>query len=168
MTFFRRGMQPQNAFTATTIRFVPHFESLRISWTHNSLMSEGVERFIDEFLPIIRQNNPHVKFVLLRTHTECDPFIVGEYAWLRSRRKRCSWRTKHQVLSMVEEMSIGGDYRPGKKRGVNKRLPRGQELWDTETMGHDVYKIYSKWKDDPKDPNEITAVNHPHFVHRKY
>lgn len=42
---------------------------------------------------------------------------------------------------MVEEMAIGGDYREGLKRGVNKRLPRGQELWDTETMGHNVYQV---------------------------
>ncbi|VDM27003.1 unnamed protein product [Toxocara canis] len=71
-------MQPQNGFTASTIRFVPHFRALRISWTHNSLMSEGVEQFVHEFLPVIRENNPHIDFVLLRTHTECDPFIVGE------------------------------------------------------------------------------------------
>lgn len=29
----------------------------------------------------------------------------------------------------------------GKKRGVNRRLPRGQEIWDTETMGHNVFEV---------------------------
>ncbi|KAK0396191.1 hypothetical protein QR680_001615 [Steinernema hermaphroditum] len=161
-------MQPTNTFTANTIRFVPHFLALRVSWTHNSLMSEGMEQFVEEHLPQIRENNPRIKFILQRTHTECDPFVVGEYAYLRSRRKRCSWKTAHQVLSMVEEMSIGGDYRPGKKLGVNRRLPRGLELWDTETMGHDVFHVHSKWKADPKDPEAVTSMNHPNLVFRKY
>ncbi|KHJ91970.1 hypothetical protein OESDEN_08150 [Oesophagostomum dentatum] len=115
-----------------------------------------------------QENNPQIKYFLHRTYTECDPFVVGEYTWMRSRRKRVSWRSKHQVLSMVEEMAVGGDYRPGLKRGVNKRLPRGQELWDTETMGHDVFKVYSKWKADEDDLRMPTSDKHPHFVYRKY
>ncbi|TMS35891.1 hypothetical protein L596_003183 [Steinernema carpocapsae] len=163
-----QAMQPRNAFTANAIRFAPHFLSLRVSWTHNSLMSQGVEQFVEEFLPQIRENNPRMKFFLERTHTQCDPFVVGEYAHLRFRKKRCSWKTPHQVLSMVEEFSIGGDYRPGKKRGVNRRLPRGLELWDTETMGHNVFEVYSKWKADPKDPDVVTSANHPSLIYRKY
>ncbi|KAL6735963.1 hypothetical protein Aduo_006362 [Ancylostoma duodenale] len=160
--------RPHNAASAALIRFVPNFVALRLSWTQNSLRSEGLEQFVEEFLPIIRENNPQVKYFLHRTYTECDPFVYGEYTWLRSRRKRVSWRSKHQVLSMVEEMAVGGDYRPGLKRGVNKRLPRGQELWDTETIGHDVFKVHSKWKADEDDLQMPLAQNHPHFVYRKY
>ncbi|CAJ0607044.1 unnamed protein product [Cylicocyclus nassatus] len=160
--------RPHNAVTAALIKFVPNFVALRLSWTQNSLKSEGLEQFVEEYLPVIRENNPQIKYFLHRTYTECDPFVVGEYTWMRSRRKRVSWRSKHQVLSMVEEMAVGGDYRPGKKRGVNRRLPRGQELWDTETMGHDVFKIQSKWKADEDDLRMPIAAKHPNFVYRKY
>lgn len=84
-------MRPQNAASAALIRFVPHFVGLRLSWTQNSLKSEGVEQFVEEFLPIIRlvgievyrlpfyrENNPQIKYFLQRTYTECDPFVVGE------------------------------------------------------------------------------------------
>ncbi|CAI5441646.1 unnamed protein product [Caenorhabditis angaria] len=165
-------MQVQNAASAKIIRFVPHFVSLRLSWTHNDLKAEGLEQFVEEFLPVIRENNPQVKYFMQRSYTTCDPFVVGEYKWLRHRKKRVSWKSKEQVLSMVEEMSIGGDYREGYKRGVNKRLPRGQELWDTETMGHDIFQVYSKWKADETPKNEedlpITAKTHPNFTFRKY
>ncbi|MFH4973341.1 hypothetical protein AB6A40_000050 [Gnathostoma spinigerum] len=162
-----KAMIPQNLAVVEKIRFVPHFVSLRISWTHNSLASQGVERFVDEMLPRIRENNSQIKYYLHRTHTECDPFVVGEYKWLRFVRRRCAWKTIHQVLAAVEEMSVGGDFRPGRKRGVQRRLPRCQELWDTETMGHDVFKVLSKWKGDPPNPDEIHSLNHPHLIHRK-
>ncbi|WKX94343.1 hypothetical protein Q1695_011530 [Nippostrongylus brasiliensis] len=160
--------RPHNAASAALIKFVPNFVALRLSWTQNSLRSEGMEQFVEEFLPTIRENNPQVKYFLHRTYTECDPFVVGEYTWMRHRKKRVSWRSKHQVLSMVEEMAVGGDYRPGLKRGVNRRLPRGQELWDTETIGHDVFKVMSKWKADEDDLDMPTSEKHPHFVYRKY
>ncbi|CAI4222450.1 unnamed protein product [Auanema sp. JU1783] len=160
-------MRPQNAASASLIKFVPHFLALRLSWTQNSLKSEGLEQFVEEHLPVIRENNPQVKYFLQRTYTECDPFVVGEYAWLRHRKKRVSWKTQHQVLSMIEEMAIGGDYRPGLKRGVNRRLPRGQEIWDTETMGHDVYQVYSKWKGDEPDSNAPNWKTHPNITFRK-
>nr|CDJ97161.1 Protein T09A5.5 [Haemonchus contortus] len=160
--------RPQNGVSAALIRFVPHFVGLRLSWTQNSLRSEGIEQFVEEFLPIIRENNPQIQYFLHRTYTECDPFVVGEYKFHRYRKKRVSWRSKHQVLSMVEEMSVGGDYRPGLKRGVNRRLPRGLELWDTETMGHDVFKVHSKWKADEEDMEMPTSQKHPNFVYRKY
>ncbi|KAK6018739.1 hypothetical protein OSTOST_15652 [Ostertagia ostertagi] len=153
--------RPQNSVSAALIRFVPNFVALRLSWTHNSLRSEGVEQFVDEFLPIIRENNPQIKYFPTQN-------LHGMYTWLRNRKKRASWRSKHQVLSMIEEMSVGGDYRPGMKRGVNRRLPRGQELWDTETLGHDVFKVYSKWKADEEDLDMPTSQKHPHFVYRKY
>ncbi|GMR37347.1 hypothetical protein PMAYCL1PPCAC_07542 [Pristionchus mayeri] len=161
-------MRPANAASAALIRAVPHFLGLRLSWTHESLKSEGMEKFIDESLPVIRSNNPDIKFTLYRSYTECDPFVVGEYAWSRHRKKRVSWKTQHQILSMVEEMMAhAGDYREGKRRCVNRRLPRGQEIWDTETMGHNVFEVYSKWKGDPKPRDEITWKNHPHIVYRK-
>lgn len=47
-------MNPQNAASVDYIRFVPHFKELRLSWTARSLMSEGMEKFVDEYLPIIR------------------------------------------------------------------------------------------------------------------
>ncbi|PIO58819.1 hypothetical protein TELCIR_19736 [Teladorsagia circumcincta] len=64
------------------------------------------------------------------------------YTWLRHRKKRASWRSKHQILSMIEEMSIGGDYRPG--------------------------SVHSKWKADEDDLDMPTSQKHPHFVYRKY
>lgn len=163
-------MSVQNGFTAKIIRFVPHFVALRLSWTHNDLKAEGLEQFVEECLPAIRENNPQVKYFLQRSYTTCDPFVVGEYSWLRHRKKRVNWKSKEQVLSMIEEMSIGGDYREGYKRGVNRRLPRGQELWDTETMGHDVFHVTSKWKADIPEEDElpITAKTHPNFTYRKY
>jgi len=45
-------------------------------------------------------------------------------------------------------------------------LPRGQQIWNIETKGHDVFEVYSKYKSDPKDPNRLTSVTHPHLVHR--
>ncbi|KAK6036551.1 hypothetical protein COOONC_25945 [Cooperia oncophora] len=129
----------------------------------NVLLCEALTHFC-----CFRENNPQVKYFLHRTYTECDPFIVGEYTWLRHRKKRASWRSKHQVLSMIEEMAIGGDYRPGMKRGVNRRLPRGQELWDTETIGHDIFKVHSKWKADEEDLDMPQSHKHPNFVYRKY
>uniref|UniRef100_A0AC35U337 L51_S25_CI-B8 domain-containing protein n=1 Tax=Rhabditophanes sp. KR3021 TaxID=114890 RepID=A0AC35U337_9BILA len=164
----QRFMLPSNAFTASKIVFVPYFKSLKIGWQYNALQSQGLEKFVEEFLPDIRKNNPQVKFVLQRNHTAYDPFIVGEYEWNRHRAKRVSWRTEHQILSMIEEFAVGGDYRSGKRRGVTTKLPRGQELWNTETMGHDVYKVVSKYKDDPKDENEKKSIDHKHLIHRKY
>lgn len=56
----------------------------------------------------------------------------------------------------------------GRKRGVKTILPRGLQLWNTETIGHDVFKVYSKWKGDAPDPMEITSASHPNFIHRKH
>uniref|UniRef100_A0A915PKT0 Uncharacterized protein n=1 Tax=Setaria digitata TaxID=48799 RepID=A0A915PKT0_9BILA len=137
-------MQPQNGFTAKTIQFVKHFNELQVGWTHNTLRSQGVEEFVKEYLPFIR------------------------YEHCRVRKRRCDWKTKHQVLSFVEEMAVGGDYVKGRKRGVKTILPRGLQLWNTETIGHDVFKVYSKWKGDAPDPEEITSASHPYFTHRKH
>uniref|UniRef100_A0A0N4ZT17 L51_S25_CI-B8 domain-containing protein n=1 Tax=Parastrongyloides trichosuri TaxID=131310 RepID=A0A0N4ZT17_PARTI len=165
----QRFMLPSNASTASKIIFVPYFKSLKIGWQYNSLMSKGVEKFVEEFLPFIRENNSHVKFILQRSHTPADPFVVGEYEWNRHRAKRIGWRTEHQILSMVEEFALGGDYRPGKKRGVTRKLPRGQELWNTETMGHDVFKVISKYKyDENVDEKLPKSMEHKHLIYRKY
>ncbi|VDK47824.1 unnamed protein product [Cylicostephanus goldi] len=139
--------RPHNGVTAALIKFVPNFVALRLSWTQNSLKSEGLEQFVEEYLPVIRENNPRIKYFLHRTYTECDPFVVGEYTWMRSRRKRVSWRSKHQVLSMVEEMAVGGDFRPGDSHSV---------------------VIQSKWKADEDDLRVPLAAKHPNFVYRKY
>lgn len=85
---------------------------------------------------------------------------------------------------MVEEFAVGGDYRSGKKkkiffhifkfflgkrRGVKTILPRGQELWNTETMGHDVFKVASKYKyDENVDEKLPKSVDHPHFIYKKF
>uniref|UniRef100_A0A7E4VDH0 L51_S25_CI-B8 domain-containing protein n=1 Tax=Panagrellus redivivus TaxID=6233 RepID=A0A7E4VDH0_PANRE len=160
-------MSPQNGFTAGLIKFCPNFRTLRISWTADSPRSQGVEQFVEEYLPIIRQNNPQIDYHLHRTHTEWDPWVVGAFEWQRFRKRRCVFKTKHQVLALIEEMAIGGDYREGQKRRVQTRLPRGQELWSTETMGHNVYQVLSKWKADPTEIDELAVENHPHYVHRK-
>ncbi|CAJ0950708.1 unnamed protein product, partial [Mesorhabditis belari] len=74
-----------------------------------------MEKFIEEFLPKIRENNPRVQYLLHRTYTDCDPFVVGEYTWMRHRKKRVTWRNEFQILSMVEEMMAHtGDYREGR------------------------------------------------------
>uniref|UniRef100_A0A914Q062 Uncharacterized protein n=1 Tax=Panagrolaimus davidi TaxID=227884 RepID=A0A914Q062_9BILA len=109
-----------------------------------------MEEFVDEYLPVIRENNPQTVCCL--------------YEWTRN---RVVSKTKDQILALTEEMAIGGDYRFGQKRRVQTRLPRGQELWVTETMRHDVFKVYSKWKADPEKPDAITVETHPHLVHRK-
>ncbi|CEF64183.1 Ribosomal protein/NADH dehydrogenase domain and Thioredoxin-like fold domain-containing protein [Strongyloides ratti] len=164
-----RYMLPSNAHTVSKIFFVPYFKTLKVGWQYNTLMCKGVEKFVEEFLPIIRKNNPHVKFVLHRHHTPADPFIVGEYEWNRHRAKRVGWRTELQILSMVEEFAVGGDYRSGKRRGVKTILPRGQELWNTETMGHDVFKVASKYKyDENVDEKLPKSVDHPHFIYKKF
>jgi len=129
-------------------------------------MSEGMERFIVEFLPKIRANNPQVKYSLHRTYVLCDPFLVGVYDWDRTRKFRCSWKHASQILAMAEEMSLGGDFRPGKYRRVSTELPRGQQLWTSETRGHDVYAVYSKYKDDPPNPKKMTSQTHPHLTYR--
>lgn len=90
------------------------------------------------------------------------------YRFNRDRRRRCCFRTAEQVLCQVEEMALGGDFRPGRKRGVNRRLPRGLEIWDSETKGHDVFKVYSQWKADPPPPDAITSLQHPHLVHKPH
>ncbi|VDK52842.1 unnamed protein product [Gongylonema pulchrum] len=90
------------------------------------------------------------------------------YEHCRHRKRRCAWKTKHQVLSYVEEMSVGGSFIEGRKQGVSTKLPRGLTLWNTETMGHDIFKVYSKWKADPPDPDEITSANHPYLEIRKH
>jgi len=161
-------MAPQNGYVAKTLKFCPHFKMLRLSWTAFSPKSEGMEQFVEEYLPHIRENNPQVKFFLQRSYVEWDPWTVGEFEWNRMRKRKATWKTKDQILSVIEEMAIGGDFRSGRKRRVQTRLPRGQELWDTENKGHNVYKILSKWKDDPADPDEVTVETHPHFIHRKF
>lgn len=50
----RTAINPQNAFTADKIRFVPYFKELQISWTANDAMSLGLESFVDEYLPKIQ------------------------------------------------------------------------------------------------------------------
>jgi len=159
-----KAMQSSNGFTAKTIKFVQHFRLLRVGWTANSLMSECAEKFVLEYLPVIRANNPQIKFELHRNLMECDPFVVGEYEHFRKRKMRCSWRTADQILSYVEQMSIGGDYRQGRKHGVTTLLPRGREIWNRESKGHDVFKVLSKWKGDPPEPGEITTEKHPNFI----
>ncbi|VDN02072.1 unnamed protein product [Thelazia callipaeda] len=168
MSVFLRGMRVGNGFTAHTMRFVKHFKELEIGWTHNTLRSQGVQEFVEEYLPHIRENNPHIKIRLHRTHVICDPFVIGIYEHCRTRKRRCDWKSKHQVLSCVEEMAVGGDFIKGRKRGVTTILPRGLQLWDTETLGHDVFKIYSKWKGDPSVPNQLASSNHPYLVIRKH
>jgi hypothetical protein len=82
------------------------------------------------------------------------------------RKKRCTWRTAEQILAMVEEMAMGGDYRSGRKRGINRKLPRGLQLWNVETIGHDVFEVYSKYKGDPPPKHAIRSVEHPNWTHR--
>lgn len=65
-------------------------------------------------------------------------------------------------------MSIGGDFRPGRKRGINPRLPRGLEIWDSESKGHDVFAVYSKWKADLPAADEIKSLQHPHLRHKPH
>jgi hypothetical protein len=45
-------------------------------------------------------------------------------------------------------------------------LPRGLQILNIETKGHDPFKVYSKWKADPPDPNALTSATHPHLCHR--
>lgn len=45
-------------------------------------------------------------------------------------------------------------------------LPRGLQIWDCETKGHDIFTVYSKWKGDPPDPKLLTSATHPHFCYR--
>ncbi|CAJ0587047.1 unnamed protein product, partial [Mesorhabditis spiculigera] len=162
-------MKPANAFTADLIRAVPTFVALRLSWAHNTPKSLGMEKFIEEHLPKIRSNNPDVKYYLHRSYTDFDPFVVGEYKWNRHRKKRVDFKHELQILGMVEEMMAHtGDYREGLRRRVQQRLPRGQEIWDTETMGHDVFEVHSKWKADAEDLKRQKTKEHPHFVYRKY
>lgn len=47
-------LTPMNQHTAALIRFVPHFRELIVNWTACSVRSEGVERFVEEYLPEIR------------------------------------------------------------------------------------------------------------------
>jgi hypothetical protein len=51
---FRPLAQGSNGFTADLIRFVPYFQKLQVSWTASAPKSEGVEKFVDEYLPKIR------------------------------------------------------------------------------------------------------------------
>ena len=46
-----------------------------------------------------------------------------------------------EVRSSMLKVGPFCDLLAGLKRGVNRRLPRGQELWDTETMGHNVFQV---------------------------
>uniref|UniRef100_A0A914DZT7 Ribosomal protein/NADH dehydrogenase domain-containing protein n=1 Tax=Acrobeloides nanus TaxID=290746 RepID=A0A914DZT7_9BILA len=161
-------MAPRNAHMASSIKFCDHFRILRLSWTANSLKSEGLEQFVDEFLPIIRENNPQIRYYLNRTYVECDPFVVGEYVWSRFRSRRVCWKSKHQILAAVEEMSLGGTFHNSKRARVTDRLPRGFEVQSSETLGHDVYKVLSKWKGDPVDPTEFTVQTHPNYTYIRY
>lgn len=54
MLKFTKYFVPQNAAIVEKIRFVPHFKELKLSWTASALMSEGMEKFVEEYLPIIR------------------------------------------------------------------------------------------------------------------
>lgn len=67
---------------------------------------------------------------------------------------------------MVEQIAIGGDYRSGRRRGVNKQLPRGLQLLSTETFGHDVFEVYSKYKGDPPSKDAIRSADHPNFIRK--
>lgn len=52
-----RYMLPSNAHTVSKIFFVPYFKTLKVGWQYNTLMCKGVEKFVEEFLPIIRFEN---------------------------------------------------------------------------------------------------------------
>jgi hypothetical protein len=117
-------------------------------------------------LTLFRANNPDVQFSYIRTHVLEDPFVVGVYNYNRQKKHRCSWKTAEQVLAMVEEMAIGGDYRSGRKRGIRTRVPRGLVLFDNETMGHDVFQVHSKYKGDPPPRDFIKSCQHPHYTHK--
>uniref|UniRef100_A0A914XS66 Ribosomal protein/NADH dehydrogenase domain-containing protein n=1 Tax=Plectus sambesii TaxID=2011161 RepID=A0A914XS66_9BILA len=141
-------MAAANAFVARTVRAVPFFTRLWLGYTHNSLRSQGMEEFVHKYLPLIREGNPHLQYVFHRTHVQCDPHVVGEFEWTRQQRKNVSYKTAEQVLAIVEEMMVGGDYRKGRRRHICTRLPRGRVLLEEEQRGHDVFKVYSKWKAD--------------------
>lgn len=66
MSVLLRGMQPKNGFTAKTMRFVKHCKELEIGWTHNKLRSQGVEEFVEEYLPWIRFDIILIRFCLHR------------------------------------------------------------------------------------------------------
>uniref|UniRef100_A0A915EFD1 Uncharacterized protein n=1 Tax=Ditylenchus dipsaci TaxID=166011 RepID=A0A915EFD1_9BILA len=124
MRAIRRYKWPQNEHTADLIRFVPHFRELQLSWTAGAAMSDGMEKFVEEFL---------LEFGLLslhRSHVDCDPFVVGVFNWERKRKMRCCWSIEHElkILATVQQLSLGGDFRTGIRLGVTPRLPRGQEL----------------------------------------
>ncbi|KAL3102063.1 hypothetical protein niasHS_003472 [Heterodera schachtii] len=155
---------PQIGFVAGRIRFVPHFEKLAVSWSANSPKSEGAERFVKEFWPIIRENNPNIEYRLTRSHTECDPFVVGTFRWDRTRKQRLCWKHPHQILAIIEQWSIGGDYRPGRKRKVATIIPRGMQIIDNETKGHEVFKVFSRWKGEPTG-NAMDPKKHPNYLY---
>ncbi|KAI6184170.1 hypothetical protein M3Y97_00567600 [Aphelenchoides bicaudatus] len=163
---FPRVSAPSNAFMADVIRFVPHFQKLKLSWTSYAPMSAGMEKFVDEYLPKIQENNPQIQVALHRACTLHDPFVVGVFEFNRMKRHRCCWKTAEQILAIVEEISVGGDFRSGRKRGVSKRVPRGLLLLNTETMGHDVFEVYSKYKGDPPHRDAIRSAEHKYYTHK--
>ncbi|KAF7634019.1 L51_S25_CI-B8 domain-containing protein [Meloidogyne graminicola] len=164
MTYFA----PRNSFIAERIRFGENFREMKVCWTAFTPMSEGTEKFVENYLPIIRQNNPQIKFSLQRGYVNVDPWLVGIFEFERKRIHRLCWKEPSQILAMVEQFAEGGDYRSSYRCKVNKILPRGLQLWDCETKGHDVFTIYSKWKSDPIDKENInlTSSTHPHFCYR--
>ncbi|KAL7073071.1 hypothetical protein ACQ4LE_007691 [Meloidogyne hapla] len=156
---------PRNSFIAERIRFGENFREMKIYWTAFAPMSEGTEKFVENYLPIIRENNPQIKFTLQRGYVSVDPWLIGIYEFDRKRIHRLCWKDPCQILAMVEQFAEGGDYNTSRRCKVATVLPRGLQLWDCETKGHDIFTVYSKWKADPPDPNKLTSATHPHFCH---
>ena len=87
---------PQNSFIADRIRLGENFHEMKVFWTAFAPMSEGTEKFVENYLPIIRllnsffnliffkqisfrQNNPQVKFSLQRGYVSVDPWLIGMF-----------------------------------------------------------------------------------------
>jgi hypothetical protein len=45
---------PRNTFIADKIRFCENFREMKVFWTAFTPMSEGTEKFVENYLPIIR------------------------------------------------------------------------------------------------------------------
>ncbi len=73
-------------------------------------------------------------------------------------KKRLGDLTPTQVYSVVQELALGGDHRPGLKRSVKKTPPWGMELKiGRETYGTDIYKVVSLPKPSQLRPAPPTA-----------
>lgn len=117
------------------------------------------------YLPKIRENNPHIDFFVDKGYDSAiETKLFGEFNWGRYRSLLADYRTAEQILAFVESLGqpYNGDFRHWKRgvhllkccegniamiAAVSTRPMRSLQIHDAQPgmKGHKPMEVLSKW-----------------------